>query len=337
MRRSSTSTSGWRVSIIAIASSPSAASRNSPPSRASVSITSRRRATSSSTTSTEERSAESWRGHGFAQLLAREGFRDERRRAERRGGAAPLLGGADDHRHSRRRGIRLELRQHLPAVELPGQEDVEADRRRAAAPSRARGRLRPWPPARLRGRRARGSRASTVASVGSSSITSTRARLSAALARQALGSSNQNVLPAPSSLVEADLPAVGGHDLLAERQAEPRAADLARVRGVDAEEAREDVRLLAGGDAEAGVGHLDAREALAGRRRDRHGAAGGRVLDGVGEQVGDHLPDAVAVADHRQRFRPAPRRRARGSRTAPRRARPGARAARPARTTRAPA
>ena len=39
-----------------------------------------------------------------------------------------------------------------------------------------------------------------MVSAGSSSITSTRARLSAALARHALGSSNQNVLPTPSLL-----------------------------------------------------------------------------------------------------------------------------------------
>jgi hypothetical protein len=51
---------------------------------------------------------------------------------------------------------------------------------------------------------------------------------------------------------DADAPAVGFDDLLAEREAEAGAADLPALAGVDAEELVEDLFLLAAADAEAG-------------------------------------------------------------------------------------
>ena len=62
------------------------------------------------------------------------------------------------------------------------------------------------------------------------------------------------------------------------------------------------LRLLCGRDAQAAVAHADAREALIRSRRDGHRSAAGRILDRVGEQVGDHLADAIAVPDQRQRM-----------------------------------
>ena len=152
-----------------------------------------------------------------------------------------------------------------------------------------------------------------MASAGSSSITSTRARLSAALARQALGSSNQNVLPTPSVLSKPMRPPWAV--TISWQSASPR--PVPPISRVSEESTRKNrVKTCAcwsGRDAEARVAHLHAGEALARDGRDRHGAAGGRVLDRVGEQVGDHLPDAVAVADHRQRLVAACRTRAGGS------------------------
>ena len=133
-------------------------------------------------------------------------------------------------------------------------------------------------------------------------MTSTRARLSAALARQALGSSNQNVLPTPSVLSKPMRPPWAV--TISWQSARPRPVPpISRVSEESTRKKRvKTCACCAGGDAESGVGHLHAGEALARGGRDRHGAAGGRVLDRVGEQVGDDLPDAVAVADHRQRL-----------------------------------
>ena len=144
--------------------------------------------------------------------------------------------------------------------------------------------------------------ASSTASSASSSITSTCARLSAALARQALGSSNQNVLPAPSSLSNPISPPCAA--TISWQSARP--SPVPPIARVSEESARKN-RLKTcfcwfGRDAETGIRDADACKALARRRRDRHGAAGRRVLDGVREQIRDHLADAAAVADHRERL-----------------------------------
>ena len=89
---------------------------------------------------------------------------------------------------------------------------------------------------------------------------------------------------------------------VAQRETQAGAADLAGVRGIDAEEAREHLRLLPGRDAEPGIADADADDPVRAGCGDRHRAARGRVLDRVGQQVGEHLPDAVAVADQRERL-----------------------------------
>ena len=143
--------------------------------------------------------------------------------------------------------------------------------------------------------------ASSPASAESSATTRTRALGAEGPALIALGSSNQKWCGRLGAL-EADSPAALGHDLVAQREAETRATDLARVRGVRAEELREDLRLLSGRDAQARVAHADAGEALIRTRRERHRSAARRILDRVGEQVGDHLADAIAIPDQRERM-----------------------------------
>ena len=68
---------------------------------------------------------------------------------------------------------------------------------------------------------------------------------------------------------------------------------------VAAVEALPDARQLVGGNADAGVADAQDRVRPVAARLDLDAPAGGRVLDGVVEQVGDHLPHAVAVdVDH---------------------------------------
>ena len=177
-------------------------------------------------------------------------------------------------RHVRGQRVGLELDEHLPAVERARQVDVEADHG-------GRARERPLEPGLARRREL------DLEAVERQALAQQRREHRVVLDHEHAGAvvgrartpgarqlEPERAADALAAL-EADAPAVRGDDLVAEREPEARAADLARVRGVDAEEAREDLRLLARGDAEAGVGHLDAREALARRRRDRHGAARG--------------------------------------------------------------
>ncbi len=82
-------------------------------------------------------------------------------------------------------------------------------------------------------------------------------------------------------------------------QAQPDPAGGPGPGGVGALERLEDVRLLLGRDARAPVGHLE--QAVPARRRTRTstGAPSGVCRDGVGEQVVDHLAQAVGVTDRR--------------------------------------
>ena len=248
---------------MASASRPSAASRSSPPSRASVSTTSRRSVVV--VVDDEHRAAlgREQARHGLAQLVARERLGEELGRAERRRRAAARSRRCRRSR-ARARSARFALSwtstcqpSSAPGRSMSRQIDGRRSRQRPLEP-----RLAASARARPRGRRARGDSASSVASGGSSSITSTRgAAVGARWRARRSAARTRTSLPSPSRALEADAPAVGGHDLVAEREPEARAADLARVGGVDAEELREDVRLLVGRDADAGVADADAREA----------------------------------------------------------------------------
>src|SRR3546814_4295983 len=76
------------------------------------------------------------------------------------------------------------------------------------------------------------------------------------------------------------------HEAIGQRQAEPGALELAAETAVDLLEGREGTRDVLGGDADAGVAHLENEAAVAGAARgQRNTAAFRRELDGVGHQV----------------------------------------------------
>src|SRR3546814_430443 len=72
------------------------------------------------------------------------------------------------------------------------------------------------------------------------------------------------------------------HEAIGQRQAEPGALELAAETAVDLLEGREGTRDVLGGDADAGVAHLENEAAVAGAARgQRNTAAFRRELDGV--------------------------------------------------------
>ena len=68
--------------------------------------------------------------------------------------------------------------------------------------------------------------------------------------------------------------------------------------GVDLMKLHEDLGLVGVGDADAGVGHGDLDRALQAARTDLHGAALSCELDGVGDQVQQHLLELARVGQH---------------------------------------
>ena len=181
--------------------------------------------------------------------------------------------------------------------------------------------------------------------VALSSTTSTRSPVSRSAAPSAaadggrLPSGQRQLEPEGAAArrlaVQADLAAHHLHQLPADGQTQPGAAVPPGGRGVGLGEGLEQPVLVGLGDADAGVGDLEAQHDL-GRRPagdeidpDRHLALGGE-LDRVGGQVEQHLPDPAGVAAHAPSGRPGSSRpAARGPwRTPP--ARAGRRPPRPA-------
>src|SRR5262249_62227352 len=77
------------------------------------------------------------------------------------------------------------------------------------------------------------------------------------------------------------------------------AAELARPRFVDAEEALREAGDVARRDSDPGVldGDLDhpGMSTVGGPRTDHHATTGRRVLEGVVDQVDEHLPEAIPI------------------------------------------
>ncbi|MNX80462.1 hypothetical protein D3C86_1121240 [compost metagenome] len=86
---------------------------------------------------------------------------------------------------------------------------------------------------------------------------------------------------------------MGLDDRLADAQPEPRSALLDPA--LELAEAREQLGLLLGGDALARVHHRAVQARLAGLRPDRDALALGGELDGVAQEVDEHLLDALRV------------------------------------------
>ncbi len=85
-------------------------------------------------------------------------------------------------------------------------------------------------------------------------------------------------------------------DAAADGEAEAGAALLAGVGGLNLLEAVEDGVELFVGDAAAFVGDLEENGVGGGFGEDADGGGGGGELDGVGEEIGEDLEDAVGVA-----------------------------------------
>ena len=92
-----------------------------------------------------------------------------------------------------------------------------------------------------------------------------------------------------------DAPRVLHDDGAADGQAQPGAAFLAGVGGVDLLEAAEDGLELVGGDSAALIDDRERDAVGAGPQHDGDCGAWRRKLDGVGEQVGEHLKQAIGV------------------------------------------
>ena len=88
------------------------------------------------------------------------------------------------------------------------------------------------------------------------------------------------------------------HELAADVEAEPGAADAAVHIRVEAIELVEDPALLGDRDAKPLVVHREANLSPDGRDRDGDRSAVGGVLDGVVDEVDQHPPDLVRVACH---------------------------------------
>ena len=98
------------------------------------------------------------------------------------------------------------------------------------------------------------------------------------------------------------------HQALADRQAQPGAAEAARGRGLGLREAAEDALLILGRDADARIAHRHLQRHRFGAtlhhlHRDHHLALRGE-LDRVAAQIDQHLLQAQRVADqHRRQLR----------------------------------
>src|SRR6185437_493020 len=102
--------------------------------------------------------------------------------------------------------------------------------------------------------------------------------------------------------VDADRPAHRLDEVLDDRETEARPAHVARTSAVDAVEALEQARQVARLDARAGVGDLHAQRVLHPLRAQPDARAGAAVLDGVVEQVGEHLLEPLAVGARRRQL-----------------------------------
>src|SRR6266568_4462373 len=91
-----------------------------------------------------------------------------------------------------------------------------------------------------------------------------------------------------------------GRRLAADVEAEPGAADAAGEVRIESEELLEDPRLLGRGDSEAAVVDADPNAAAGSCERDAHAPAVGRVLDGVVDEVGQHLTELFRICGDRR-------------------------------------
>src|SRR6266850_6220278 len=103
---------------------------------------------------------------------------------------------------------------------------------------------------------------------------------------------------------DADLPALGLHEVLDDGQAQARAARLSGTAAVRAVEPLEDPLAVPGLDAGPGVDHREDRELAGAVSEDGDVPALRSELDRVVEQVDEDLLQRAPVRDHAQRRGP---------------------------------
>ena len=92
-------------------------------------------------------------------------------------------------------------------------------------------------------------------------------------------------------------------DVADDREAQPEPAVRPRGHALGLTESVEHVGKELGGDALPRVGHADLRLALHARQPHHDATAGRRELHGVGEEIPDHLLQAVGIAHEGRRGR----------------------------------
>src|SRR6202171_5294163 len=105
---------------------------------------------------------------------------------------------------------------------------------------------------------------------------------------------------APTPALDADLPALGLHEVLDDGQAQARAARLAGTPAVRAVEPLEDPLAVPGLDAGPGIDHGEDRELAGAVSEDGDVPALRSELDRVVEQVDEDLLQRAPVRDHAQ-------------------------------------
>ena len=117
--------------------------------------------------------------------------------------------------------------------------------------------------------------------------------------RASIGKTTVKVAPRPApATLGAHPPAVKLHEVTDDGQPQPEAGVSPAPGAVGLPKSLEDVRKQIGGDAHAGVAHDEARLGAA-RESDRDGPARGRELERVGQDVLDHLAQAIGIAANR--------------------------------------
>src|SRR5712691_5154598 len=236
------------------------------------------------------------------QALDLEGLGEEIGSPQRCRATETVLARADDDGNVSRRGRALQPLEHVPAAELAAETNVETDERRRIRGGACEGEL------------TGGGGFDLVAFRGEELLEHGGCRgvlfddedPAAAHAVAVAVPGDRQLEPKGRALtldaLEADAAAVRFDDLAADCEPEACAADLARVRRVDAKELVEHVALLLGRDTEPGIPDGDAGEAAVRLGRELYAPALGRVLDRVREEVADDLGDPVAFSEDDQRL-----------------------------------
>src|SRR5579864_7275483 len=96
---------------------------------------------------------------------------------------------------------------------------------------------------------------------------------------------------------DPDLPAMSFDNVLGDGEAETCAADFARACGVDTVKSLKDADLVGLRDSNPRVRNRNHHETFPSSRTNVNVAAGGRVLNGVIQQIAHHFAKKVGVAE----------------------------------------